>query len=54
MTYAAADLLAEVAYVSRSYGWQLETVMGLEHTDRHHFMTMAMSGPPTEGTGQDR
>lgn len=41
MTYAASDLMAEVAYVSQAYGWSLGAALDLEHGDRHDFIELA-------------
>ncbi len=41
MTYAAAQLLDEVAYVAAVYHWSLDTILDLEHPDRAHFLTAA-------------
>jgi hypothetical protein len=40
MTYAADQLLDEVAYVSYHFHWQLDDVLDLEHPDREHFARM--------------
>lgn len=37
MTYAADQLLDEVAYVAYSYHWSLDAVLDLEHGDRSRF-----------------
>jgi hypothetical protein len=38
VTYAADRLMDEVAYVSYHYHWSLDTVLDLEHPDRHRFI----------------
>jgi hypothetical protein len=38
MTYAADQLLDEVAYVAWMYHWPLDTVLDLEHPDRDRFV----------------
>jgi hypothetical protein len=37
VTYAAQQLLDEVAYVAFHYHWSLDAVLDLEHADRRHF-----------------
>lgn len=41
MTYAADTLLEEVAYVARHFHWSLDTILDLEHSDRHRFILSA-------------
>jgi hypothetical protein len=38
VTYAADRLIDEVAYVAYHYHWSLDTVLDLEHPDRHRFI----------------
>jgi hypothetical protein len=38
VTYATDRLMDEVAYVSYHYHWSLDTVLDLEHPDRHRFI----------------
>jgi len=38
MTYAADQLLDEVAYVAWMYHWSLDAVLDLEHPDRARFV----------------
>lgn len=38
MTYAADDLLEEVAYVAYHFHWGLDEILDLEHTDRHQMI----------------
>ncbi|MEM7338671.1 MAG: DUF6760 family protein [Actinomycetota bacterium] len=53
MTYAADDLLAEVAYVSSVYGWSLNDTLDLEHPDRRRFIELvAGDAEANEGTEQ--
>ncbi len=41
MTYAADQLLDEVAYVAAVYHWSLDTILDLEHRDRRAFLREA-------------
>jgi hypothetical protein len=38
VTYAAEDLMDEVAYVSAAYHWPIDAALDLEHGDRAHFI----------------
>jgi hypothetical protein len=38
VTYAADELLDEVAYVAYRYHWSLDAVLDLEHGDRSRFL----------------
>lgn len=38
MTYAADQLLDEVAYVAAVFHWSLDEILDLEHPDRIHFV----------------
>lgn len=38
MTYAADDLLEEVAYVAYHFHWSLNEILDLEHPDRHRLI----------------
>ncbi len=39
MTYAADDLLEEVAYVAYHLHWGFQEILDLEHPDRHRMIT---------------
>lgn len=41
MTYATEDLLEEVAYLAAAFHWPLDTLLDLEHPDRHRFLEHA-------------
>lgn len=41
MTYAADQLLDEVAYVAAFYHWSLDSILDLEHPDRARFLAVA-------------
>lgn len=41
MTYAAVDLLDEIAYLAAVLHWPLDTLLDLEHPDRRHFVAAA-------------
>ena len=41
MTYAAQQILDEVAYVAAVYHWSLDSLLDLEHPDRAHFLAAA-------------
>ena len=41
MTYAAVDLLDEIAYLAAVLHWPLDTLLDLEHPDRTHFVAAA-------------
>lgn len=52
MTYAAVDLLDEIAYLAAVLHWPLDTLLDLEHADRAHFVAAARAlteGPDDEG-----
>jgi len=38
MTYAAPDLLEEVAYVAYHLHWGFDEILDLEHPDRHQLI----------------
>ncbi|HYO17840.1 MAG TPA: DUF6760 family protein [Dermatophilaceae bacterium] len=38
MTYAADQLISEVAYVAYHLHWPLDEILDLEHPDRHRFV----------------
>ncbi len=38
MTYAAEDLLEEVAYLAAVFHWSLDELLDLEHPDRERFL----------------
>lgn len=39
MTYAAADLYREVAYVAYHFHWSRDDILDLEHPERRRFVT---------------
>jgi hypothetical protein len=41
LTYAVADLMAEVAYLAQVFHWPLSSLLDLEHPDRHRFIELA-------------
>jgi hypothetical protein len=41
LTYAAGDLLDEVAYVAAGFHWSLAEILDLEHPDRRRFLAVA-------------
>jgi hypothetical protein len=41
VTYAAEQLLDEVAYVAAALHWSMDDILDLEHRDRRHFLTAA-------------
>jgi hypothetical protein len=41
LTYAADQLLDEVAYVAAVFHWSLDSILDLEHPDRAHFLAAA-------------
>jgi hypothetical protein len=41
VTYAADELLEQVAYVAAFYHWSLDSVLDLEHPDRQRFVAAA-------------
>jgi hypothetical protein len=41
VTYAAEQILDEVAYVAAVYHWSLDSLLDLEHPDRAHFVAAA-------------
>ncbi|UZN02559.1 hypothetical protein [Cellulomonas sp. S1-8] len=52
VTYAAVDLLDEIAYLAAVLHWPLDTLLDLEHPDRAHFVAAARvltEGVPDEG-----
>ena len=38
MTYAPDRLMSEVAYVAYHVHWPLDSILDLEHADRHRFV----------------
>lgn len=40
LTYAADDLLSEVAYLAQVFHWPLGTLLDLEHSDRHRLIEL--------------
>lgn len=55
VTYAAGDLLEEVAYLAAVLHWPLDTLLDLEHPDRVAFLANARAlvegDEDDEGTG---
>lgn len=41
MTYAAEDMLGEVAYLAAAFHWPMDALLDLEHPDRHRFLAHA-------------
>ena len=39
MTYATEQLFEEVAYVAYHFHWDLDRILGLEHSVRHQFIS---------------
>ena len=48
LTYAANQLLDEVAYVAAVFHWSLDSILDLEHPDRVHFLAAARRLTPEE------
>lgn len=49
MTYAASELLEEVAYVAYHLHWGLDEILDLEHPDRHQMIaTIGRFNSPAE------
>lgn len=49
LTYAADDLLAEIAYLARTLHWPFGTLLDLEHPDRHRLIELVAGDPGFAG-----
>lgn len=44
--------MAEVAYLAQMVAWPLDTLLDLEHADRHQFIELLTPPPPNPEQGR--